>query len=834
MAVWNRRQLVKRGIAASAGLWSAPVLLARPDGRGAARPTHAQPAARVAAAGREKLLLDRNWRFHFGNADDPDRDFGFGSGEEFAKTGGMCAPSHANFDASSWRQLDLPHDWVVELDFMHDDALFQQGYKPVGRSYPETSIGWYRREFDLPESDRGRRIALEFDGVFRDALVVMNGIFLGRNMSGYAPFRLDISDVATYGGRNVLVVRADATEHEGWFYEGAGIYRHAWLVKTNPVHVAPGGTYVRSAVRGAAATLTAQTEIENESDQPRTVTVTSEVRDPGGTVVATGRSAASVMAPWSRRELSQLLTVRHPALWSLETPALYTLVTTVHLGADAVDQVATTFGIRTYRWDANQGLLLNGKRVAIKGTCNHQDHAGVGSALPDRLQYYRIERLKTMGSNAIRTSHNPPTAELLDACDTLGMLVLDETRMMSSSEEGLSQFERLIRRDRNRPSVFAWSIGNEEGWVQGDERGAAIASSMKRLARRLDPSRPITEAMNGGWGHGLTTVVDVMGFNYYRAPGLDEFHRQFPALPAFFTEVASALSTRGIYANDPVKGYMSAYDTNAPPWGSTCEYWWKDVAGKPWVGGGFVWTGFDYRGEPTPYKWPCISSHFGVIDTCGFPKDNFYYYQAWWGDAPMLHLFPHWNWAGREGQNIEVWCHSNLDSVELFLNGRSFGSQNVARQSHVSWQVPYEAGTLEARGSRGGAVVLTDKRETTGPAAQIQLVADRPAIDADGADVVVVEAHVLDAQNRLVPLANDQITFTVTGPGAIIGVGNGDPSDHDPDKATARHAFGGLCVVIVQATRDAGTLRVDATAPGLTAGSASVECRAAPPRPEVD
>jgi len=834
MTDWTRRDLMKTGLAASLGALATRGLSAAgvpADGAVDA------PAGAPAAAARERLLIDFGWRFHLGHADDPLRDFGYGGERaqefsEFGKTGEfMREPSRADFDVSGWREVDLPHDWVVELPFVNDAPLYNQGFKPVGRPYAATSIGWYRRTFDLPAADHGRRLSLEFDGVFRDCLVALNGVYLGRNLSGYAPFRFDITDMAAYGGSNVLVVRCDATEHEGWFYEGAGIYRHVWLVKTAPVHVAQWGTFVTTAVQGGTATVSVATQVENDGDDAPACRVRATVADPDGRVVATAVTPPARLAAWTGREFTQQLSVRAPLLWSVDTPRLYTLTAAIEVAGEEVDRTATPFGIRTMRFDPDQGFFLNGERVELKGTCNHQDHAGVGSALPDALQAYRVRRLKAMGSNAWRTSHNPPTPELLDACDRLGMLVLDENRMMSSSEEGVSQLSRLIRRDRNHPCVFAWSIGNEEWFVQGSERGAMIAATMKQVARRLDPSRPVTEAMNGDWGKGLTNVVDVQGFNYVHAD-IDEFHRAHPQLPSMGTETASTVSTRGVYANDAVRGYLSAYDLNFPPWAATAEHWWSYYDARPYLAGGFVWTGFDYRGEPTPYKWPCINSHFGILDTCGFPKDNFWYYQAWWGGAaPVLHLFPHWNWPGKEGQEIDVWVHSNLERVELFLNGASLGAQEVRRDTHLAWKVPYAPGTLEARGSRGGQVVLTDRRETTGAAARVVLVADRDAVAADGEDAVVVEAHVVDASGRLVPVADDEISFQVTGPGRIIGVGNGDPSSHEADKGTVRRAFNGLCMAIVQATKDAGSVRVEAAAPGLAAGAAVVTCRPATPRP---
>ncbi|MGH9455315.1 MAG: beta-galactosidase GalA, partial [Terriglobia bacterium] len=638
-----------------------------------------------------------------------------------------------------------------------------------------TSIGWYRRVFDIPQSDVGKRLSIEFDGVFRDSMVALNGNFLGGNLSGYAPFRYDITDHANYGGKNVLVVRVDATEYEGWFYEGAGIYRHVWLVKTGPVHVPQWGTFVTSKVEGGAATLTISTEVSNEAGGDAACQVVSTVLDGAGRVVATDRSAAVPIPGWKRRATQQQINLARPALWSIEEPNLYSLVTTIEVAGAVVDRYETPFGVRTILFDPDKGFLLNGKPVKIKGTCNHQDHAGVGSALPDRLQYYRIARLKEMGSNGYRTSHNPPTPELLDACDRLGMVVLDETRMFSSVPEALSQLSRLVRRDRNHPSVVFWSTGNEEP-EQSTERGARMCATMKRLAWRLDPTRSITQAMNDGWGQGISAVLDVQGFNYHHAPQIDAFHQKFPKQPTTGTEVGSTVSTRGIYVNDKEKGYVSAYDVNYPPWATTAEEWWQTYDRRQFLSGGFVWTGFDYRGEPTPYGWPCINSHFGLMDTCGFPKDNYYYYQAWWSGKPVLHLFPHWNWAGKEGQEIEVWCHSNLESVELLLNGKSLGSQKMNRDSHLAWKVKYAPGVLEARGYRGGELALTDKRQTTGEPAKIVLRPDREEIAADGEDVSVIEVHVVDAQGRLVPVAENEITFQISGNGKIIGVGNGNPT----------------------------------------------------------
>jgi len=820
MTDWTRREILKgSGLAISASAASR-LLATRALTQSAPQAVAGEPeASRSASSGgtsrlRERLSLDFGWRFHLGHATDPNQDFGYAGQSLFSTTGGLFAPSKPEFDDSQWSRVDIPHDWAVALDFKNDPQLDSHGYKPLGRDYPDTSIGWYRKSFDVPASDEGRRIWVEFDGVFRDSIAVLNGIYLGRHASGYTPFRYDVTDFVNYGAKNILVVRVDATLGEGWWYEGAGIYRHVWLNKTSPVHVAHNGTLVTSELGQGLATVSVSTEVDNGSESEQSCRVLTTIVDSAGRSVAEARSTALSIPALTTREFRQQLTISNPAVWSLEEPNLYRAVTIVDAAGKTVDEYETPFGIRTIRFDRDKGFLLNDRPVKIKGTCNHQDFAGVGIALPDRIHFHRVEKLKEMGSNAYRMSHNLPTQVLLDACDQLGMLVMDETRMMSSSPEGLEQLEAMVRRDRNHPSVIIWSIGNEED-LQGSDTGARIAKSMKRLVRQLDPTRPITEAMNDDWGKGLSGVVDVQGFNYHSAEQMDAFHRQSPRQPTIGTETASTVCTRGIYQNDPKAGYVNAYDLNIPPWAQLAENWWAIYAERPWAGGGFAWTGFDYRGEPTPYKWPCINSHFGIMDTCGFPKDNFYYYQAQWTDKPVLHLFPHWNWNGNGGREIEVWCYSNLQQVELFLNGRSLGTKDVPRYGHVEWTVKYAPGAIEARGFKERRQILTARRETTGGPTTVALLADRKELSADGRDLSIVQVQVLDAQSRLVPIADPQIDFYLSGNGRLIGVGNGNPSSHEADKADRRRAFNGLCMTIVQSTREAGALRLKATSAGL-------------------
>ncbi len=478
-----------------------------------------------------------------------------------------------------------------------------------------------------------------------------------------------------------------------------------------------------------------------------------------------------------------------PILWSPESPKLYKLITAISIGSQLVDRKETEFGIRTFAFDPTNGFLLNGKHYELNGTCNHQDMAGVGAALPDALQYFRVAKLKEFGCNAYRTSHNPPTPELLDACDHLGMIVMDESRLLGSDEENLHKWKDQILRDRNHASVGIWSVANEEFSVQDSPQAGNVARTMQDFVKRLDPTRPVTYAApEGDTFAGINGVIDVRGWNYHVGQDMDNYHAKHPAQPNVGTEQASTVSTRGIYENDKQRGYVSAYDVNAPDWATTTERWWSYFADRLWLSGGFVWTGFDYRGEPTPYAWPCINSHFGILDTCGFPKDNFYYYQSWWTTNIVLHLLPHWNWPGKEGQEIRVDALSNCEEVELFLNGESLGKQPMKRNSKLSWQVKYAPGTLSAKGFNGGKVVAETKVETTGEPAAIQLTPNRATINADCEDVSVFTVCVTDAQGRVVPPASNRISFELSGAGKILGVGNGDPSCHEPDTFVPRPA----------------------------------------------
>ena len=772
---------------------------------------------------RQRFLFDPQWRFYRGEP-------AFNLPESYDQRYALAhlkqtpGPAGADFDDQSWQVVDLPHDWAVEGTF-DPQADPNHGFRPTG-------TGWYRKSFDLPQEDLGKQIYLEFDGAFRDSTVWINGYLVGRQLSGYTSFHYDITDLLNFGGSNLVAVHLDASQFEGWWYEGAGLYRHVWLLKVSPVHVIPWGVFVHAqpAEDGQAWEVTVETELANQAEQTSDCTIVSTILDAAGSVVAAVQTQQS-LASGERPLIKQSVKVEKPHLWALDDPYIYQLKSELRCDGAPVDNCETSFGLRTIRFDAQQGFFLNGQPVKLKGTCNHQDHAGVGVAIPDRLYEYRIRRLQEMGCNAYRCSHNPPAPELLDACDRMGMLVMDETRHLNSSPQGLFELESLLRRDRNHPCIFIWSLGNEEP-IQQTDAGGRIAASLKRLVHRLDPTRLVTQAMNGGWGGLNSAILDVQGFNY-SIQEYDAFHEKFPDKPMVVTESGSTVGTRGIYTADPGQGFVSAYDRNYLPWPATANDTLKAAADRPFVSGTFVWTGFDYRGEPTPYKWPCTSSHFGILDTCGFPKDNFYYYQSWWSDRTVLHILPHWNWSGSEGQPIEVWCFSNCDEVELFLNSASLGRKAMPVNSHLEWSVPYAPGVLAARGFKDNQEAAYTERRTTGAPARLTLHPDRKTICADGEDVVVINVAIEDENGLVVPGASDLVKFSIEGSAKIIGVGNGNPSSHEPDQASQRSAFGGLCQVILQAAAQPGDILLLAEAQGLQHARTLIKAEPATLRPRL-
>lgn len=783
--------------------------------------------AHLFAQPRSSTLLDNNWKFHFGHTANAEKDFSYGIVNIFSKSGAARGTAiDPAFDDQAWRSLNLPHDWAVELPFAKVDnaEVMWHGYKPVGGLFPETSIGWYRKRFHIAASDSGRRFQLQFDGIYRDANIWLNGFFVGNNKSGYVGAYYDVTDFVRYNVENVLVVRADASQFEGWFYEGAGIYRHVWLNQYDNLHIGTDGVFAHASIKNNSAEIDVETTLQNNGLVRSGATLTTHLFTREGIKVASSATTKFTVAEGDQAVVTQKIRLNDPRLWNLEDPYLYRIVVEVQNGTTLVDQRTLRFGVRDIAIKSN-GVFLNGKHLKLFGTNNHQDHAGLGSALPDYMQYYRIGLLKDLGVNAYRTSHNAPTPELLDACDSLGMLVMSEQRLLNSSPEYLDQFTRLVTRDRSRTCLFMWSIGNEEGWIQTNSNGKRIAQTFVALQKKLDPYRTCTYAADlGNVFNGVNEVIPVRSFNY-RQFAVADYHRDHPNQPIIGTEMGSTVTTRGEYEKDSIRGYLPDQDITAPWWASRAEDWWTLAASNDFWLGGFVWTGFDYRGEPTPFQWPNISSHFGIMDICGFPKNIYYYYQSWWTDKDVIHISPHWNWRGQEGKTIQVWVNSNADEVELFLNDKSLGKKAMPRNSHLRWDVAYMPGKLTAVGNKKDKLIYA-VQETTGTPAEVVMTPYKTTMMADGKDVSVINISVIDREGRTIPDANNMIRFNIKGPGKIIGVSNGDPSSHEPDKcgdgAWQRSLFNGHCQVLVQSDTAAGMISFEATAAGLWKGSTDI------------
>ncbi len=720
-----------------------------------------------------RISLDLDWRFRLEEAGElPFHLTARKNGEAGAYAGRVYRDDY-------WRHVNLPHDWAIELPFdLESDSrhghytinnLTREHRDPQHREAvePRTGIGWYRKHFMAPAEWAGKRVSVEFDGIYRDAIIYFNGQPLERHMSGYTPVALDVSDNLIPGEENVIAVRVDASQFEGWWYEGAGIYRHARLIVSEKVHVEHESLYIASKLDGSIAV---KATVMNEGECDVSARARLTIADPDGKIVWTAEAdvAAAAFGKADVNFAGRLDAVRP---WSIEMPERYLAKLEIVADGQVIDGEETYFGIREALFDSEKGFFLNGEHVKLKGVCMHQDFAGLGVALPDAVQEFKIMRLKEMGVNAYRTSHHAPTPELLDACDRLGMLIMDETRAFGSDPEALRQLTALVKRDRNHPCVILWSIGNEEHTVQNNEVGARMARTMMRVVRSLDDTRLITYGGNNGAPYeGINGVVDVRGVNYVHIQKEDfvnQYHADHPHQPIIGSEEASSVYARGEYVNDGLRGIVSAYDENTMPWGSTAEGWWKFYMARPWLAGGFLWTGFDYGGEPAPY-YTNTSSSFGVIDWCGFPKDVFYYYQAWWTKREVLHLMPHWNWEA--GQEIRVIAYANCDEVELLLNGESLGKKSVPALGHLEWRVAFVPGVLKAIGYRNGEKVSLCEKHTAGQPARIQL---HEEFQKDG--VSLVRAQVVDAQGHIVPDASNLIHFEAVG-GRLMGVGNGDPT----------------------------------------------------------
>jgi beta-galactosidase len=812
---------------------------------GAAGPARAQAAA--GQDGRVRESFDFGWKFFKGDAP---------------------GAQQADFADATWRNLDLPHDWSIEGPFDEKEPAGGQG------AYLPTGIGWYRKRFRLPESYRDKKVAIEFDGVYENSEVWINGQYLGRRPYGYMPFRYDLTPYLNLGARdNVIAVKADNSRQINCrWYSGSGISRHTWLLATNSLHVAYWGTFVTfPKVSNDAATLQVKTRVHNDGKAAALCTLATAILDRDGNAAGTAESRQEI-APGTEYEFVDQVGIASPKLWSIANPYLYKVRSTVSDQGRVVDQYDTPIGIREIVFDADKGCLVNGEHVKLNGVCLHHECGCVGAAVPERVWERRLEILKEMGCNAIRTSHNPYAAEFLDLCDRMGFLVMadlfDEWKVPKDrisygyhlyfDEWYERDAKNFVHRDRNHPAVALWCAGNEIG-DQYDPNGAETLRKLLEVFHAEDPTRPVTAACNFIMAVPLSrrarpeflALLDIVGYNYVDQYGdrIEKYYSidkaAFPQRRVIGTENHSMGAVvrgdyRSLFPQAAFRGFPGRFRH------IDVEQLWKFVRTYDYVIGDFMWTGIDHLGE---VQWPEKGSSTGVIDICGFPKDGYYFYQSQWTGKPMLHLFPHWNWKGKEGQFIPVTCYTNCDVVELFVNGRSVGQKasefprlgveekyrgyppraRVTRTTadlHLSWDVPYEPGTLKAVGTIEGKVVATAEIATTGAPAAVVLSVDREAISADCRDVAHFKVEIVDDKGAVVPTADNEVTFQVEGVGRLIGVDNGDPASHDDYRSSRHKAFNGLALAIVQSTAKAGQIRVTATCPGLKPGTAAAVTRA--------
>ena len=752
-----------------------------------------------------------------------------------------------------FREVDLPHDWSIEGEFSPDHPSgVGGGALPGGR-------GFYKKDFFIPEEDSSKHISIRFDGIYMNSEVFLNGKLLGKRPNGYIGFTYDMTKNLKYGEVNEISVAVDnSNQPNSRWYSGSGIYRNVWLTKTNKVHVAANGTYVTTPeISESEAKVSVETTLENDGSVIAKGTLINELVRDGK--VRSNADYDFTLDPGKSIEVQQFLSFSDPELWSVEDPNLYEVHTYIKMGDEYVDSYKTFVGIRSFEFDLEKGFLLNGEQIKIKGVNNHHDLGALGAAVNKRAIERQLEILKGMGVNAIRTAHNPPAPELLDLTDKMGFIVMDEAFDVWKKskvefdygnywdewhERDLKDF---IKRDRNHPSVIMWSIGNEILEQYGDSTGTPIARELREIIRSLDTTRVITDGMNppGPWNTIASSgALDVIGYNYHHEL-YEDHYSVFPGQPMISTESTSALATRGEYdiylPSDSIRRWpvrwdllfedgnpgntVSAYDHVSAPWGSTHEETWKVVKKHDFISGMFIWTGFDYIGEPTPYVWPSRSSYFGVVDLAGFPKDSYYMYQSEWTDKEVLYIFPHWNWS--PGDTVDIWAYYNhADEVELYLNGESLGTRSKEEDDlHVVWRVPFTSGTLKAVSRKDGKNVLTREIKTAAPPGKIELVADRSVISADGKDLSFVTVRILDDEGNPVPKASNLVKFEVEGPGFITGVDNGDPTSHESFKASQRKAFNGLALVIIQSTGEQGEITLRAVSNGIESAEITIRTK---------
>ena len=726
--------------------------------------------------------------------------------------------SGLKFDDSEFRPVDLPHDWAVE-DGFYPEEDGEQGYRRRG-------WGYYRKRFFVPASWKGKRVELQFGGVATHSTFWVNQTLYHHNYNGYNTITMDITPVLMYGRDNVIAVEVNAAVFEGWWYEGAGIYRDVKLIVSDPVRIATeSGILVNAEVKIDGWNVNGHVDVINDAASDLAPMLDIDILGPDGKKVESKRFLPTLPANQTVR-LPYSIRVGSPKTWSPDTPVLYKLKVTLKDEKRVYDEKTVNFGFRVFKFDFTNGFSINGKPIKLKGVCNHQDHAGVGVAVPASIEEFRIKKLKEMGANAYRCSHNPPSENILDLCDKYGLLVIDENRAFNAGPDWLEYVRAHVRRDRNHPSIIAWSIFNEEP-LQGEIRGQEIARALVKAVKSEDATRPVLAAMNGGFfsKESARNVLDIVGFNYQYGQ-IDKFHSEYPNIPVLLTEGASAFETRGEIVTDREKNIASSYDIFAADWGTTHRKDWEAVLKRRFLAGTFVWTGFDYHGEPTPFnnKFPANSSYFGCMDLCGFPKTAFYIRQAQWLDKPVLQATPHWNHHDKDGQEIDVFCATNVEEVSFILNGKNLGTFKVDPVDMLTQKVVYEPGTLLLVGRKGGQEVVRTQVETSGKPVGFKLIPDRSEIKGNGRDAVPVTVCAVDSSGRIVPDANVPVEFEISGPGRNIGVGNGDPNCILSEKADSRPLFNGYAQIIVQSERGKkGNIVVTAKGEGFKSASCTIK-----------
>lgn len=705
----------------------------------------------------------------------------------FSKGGAIKGPANSSFDDTDWENVELPHDWVTKKPFVQTGSP-NQGYK-------ERGISWYRIQFALLEEDKQKQILLEFEGMSAESQIYINGMILKRNFSGYNSFCVDMTDVANFGlVPNTIAIRIDASAWEGWWYEGAGIYRNVWLLKKSKVHISYNGVYLKpELIHENKWRLNIESCIENSFEDEQSFKLKHTFYNTNSEIET---NVDSKIKGFGQNTLVSDIYLESPKLWSTENPNLYKVKTSIYIDDIEVDYQINEIGFRTISLDAQTGFWLNGVNLKLKGFCNHQDHAGVGVAVPYNLKEYRLQKLKELGSNAYRCAHNPDP-EILDICDRIGLMVMEENRTFNSSNDNLEQVKTIIKNARNHPSVILYSVLNEEP-LQGTPKGRRIAGRLQAVIKELDSTRPVLGAFNGGYmeEEGAATILDSTGINY-NPERYDDFHNKFPDTPLIGSETASAFMVRGEYKTDYQKNIIDDYDSECALWGTSIKDTWKYVSERPFVAGSFVWTGFDYRGEPTPFIWPSVATFFGTYDSCGFEKDACYLYKVLWKDEPIVHLVSPWNHCYPQNTPIKIKAYTNCDEIELFVNGISVTKKVPNLYEYIT--IPYQKGELKAIGYKSGKVVTQDLQLTAQSPKTLELNSIYPSLKSGGYDVAIVNVQLLDTLGNTILDADDLVNFEVQN-GIILGVGNGNPNSHEPDVAPYRKLFHGKAQLILKAT----------------------------------